>query len=124
MQDVTGGGQSWPELRDFVSHPCVVELIDLLSHGPMTLAETASNIAARRRRVVQALRFAAAHGLVGTRDGGSWDDTAPKDALYMLTDSGRLLVDTLSREAVWASLFGINQTDGVLSGRRDLRFGE
>jgi len=78
MQDVTGGGQSSPELRDFVSHPCVVELIDLLSHGPMTLAEIAANIAARPRRLVQALRFAAAHGLVGTRGVGSWDDTAPK----------------------------------------------
>ncbi len=111
MRDVTGSGPSWPELRDFVSYPCVVELIDLLSHSPVTLAEIGANIAARRRRVVSALRFAAAHGLVGTRDGGSWDDTAPKNALYILTDSGRQLLDTLSREARWASLFDIDQTE-------------
>jgi hypothetical protein len=44
-----GESDSQLNLRELVSHPHVVEVLDALSHGPMTLAEISSIVSARRR---------------------------------------------------------------------------
>lgn len=93
------------DLRELVSHPNVVELLDALSRGPMTLAEMRSHVATSPRRLADALRIVAAHGLVARSDNGSWDDNAPVDTTYLHTAQGREVVERLANLAVWTTLF-------------------
>jgi hypothetical protein len=113
MRDVDGGPQSlgggesdWaPNLRELVSHPHVVEVLDALSHGPMTLADMRSKVHAGRRGLAAALRIVAARGLVAKEDNGSWDTNAVGNTVYRHTDRGRRMVETLSRFSVWTTMF-------------------
>jgi hypothetical protein len=100
-----GEPNSVPDLRDVVSHPHVIEVLDALRWGPMSVAENGSRVPAGRRGLVVALKVVAAYGLVTRTEGGSWDVEAPTDALYRHTDLGRLTVETLSRFSVWMAMF-------------------
>jgi len=72
-----GESDSVANLRELVSHPHVVEILDALSHGPMTFARIRTHVHAGRRALVVALRLVAARGLVTKNDNGSWDSDAP-----------------------------------------------
>ena len=91
-------------LRELVSHPHVVEILDALSDGPMTFASMRTHVPAGRRALVVALRLVAARGLVTRNDNGSWDSDAPAGVEYRHTDVGRRVVETLSRFSTWTTL--------------------
>ena len=99
-----GESDSVANLRELVSHPHVVEILDALSHGPMTFAHIRTQVHAGRRALVVALRLVAARGLVTKNDNGSWDSDAPADVVYGHTDVGRWVVDTLSCFAMWTNI--------------------
>ena len=97
-------------LRELVSHPHVVEVLDALSNGPMTLADIRSQVPAGRRALTMALRLVAARGLVTRDDAGSWDADAPTHVVYRYTDLGRLVFASLSRFSFWTTLFEPTET--------------
>jgi DNA-binding HxlR family transcriptional regulator len=99
-----GESDSAANLRELVSHPHVVEILDALSHGPMTFASMRTHVHASRRALVVALRLVAAGGLVMRNDYGSWDGGAPADVVYRHTDVGRRVVEALSRYAMWTNI--------------------
>jgi DNA-binding HxlR family transcriptional regulator len=103
MRDV--GGDDWSDLRALVSHRYVVEVLDALSSGPMTMADIRSSIHAGRRELAAAVRLVAARGLVTRNDTGSWDTDASVDAIYRHTDLGRVVFESLSRFSFWTTVF-------------------
>jgi DNA-binding HxlR family transcriptional regulator len=103
MRDM--GGNDGSDLRELVSHRYVVEVLDALSHGPMTLADIRSSIHAGRRELTAAVRLVAARGLVTRNDGGSWDTDASVHAVYRHTDLGRAVFESLSRFSFWTTVF-------------------
>jgi DNA-binding transcriptional ArsR family regulator len=112
MQDLEGaesmgGGESdyAPDLRELLSHPHVVEVLDALSRGPMTVARISAHVPAGRRGLEAALRIVAAHGLVAKEGNGSWDTDAPGNTVYRHTGRGRRVVDALSRFSAWTTMF-------------------
>jgi DNA-binding transcriptional ArsR family regulator len=111
MRDATGpepiGGGEWIldfEPREVLSHPHVVEVLDALVHGPMSLADLRSHLRAGRRGMAVALRVLAAHGLVAKNDTGSWDAVAPDYTAYRQTYRGRRIAEQLSSFSVWTSM--------------------
>jgi hypothetical protein len=111
MRDATGpepiGGGEWIlafDPREVLSHPHVVEVLDALRHGPMSLADLRSHVRAGRRGMALALRVLAAGGLVAKNDTGSWDAVAPDNMVYRHTDRGRRLAEQLSSFSVWTSM--------------------
>ena len=112
-----GEWDSPPKIGEAISHPYVVELLDVLSEGPMALGDLQSSVRAGRRAVVAALRVAAVHGLVARSDGGSWDVLTPGRRLYRMTDRGLRLVQKLSSLEVWAAVIDIDSArDDSVSG--------
>ena len=103
-----GEWDSPSSIGEAISHPYVVELLDVLSEGPMVLGCIQSTVRAGRRAVAAALRVAAANGLVAGSNGGSWDVIAPGRRLYRMTDRGSRLVQKLSSLAVWAAVIDID----------------
>lgn len=93
------------ELRELVSHPHVVEMLDVLSLQPQTATSLGARVRLRPRPFLVALRILAAHGLVTGDQGGSWDTRAPQATTYWLTDRGRRTADMLSSVEVWVSLY-------------------
>jgi DNA-binding transcriptional ArsR family regulator len=108
----SGDSDSQPNLRDLLSHPHVVEVLDALSHGSMTVADMRSNLRAGRRALAKALRIIAAHGLVIKDDNGSWDTNAPGNTVYRQTARGRQIVEMLTRLSVWTAMFDGSHTVG------------
>jgi DNA-binding HxlR family transcriptional regulator len=94
-------------LRELVSHPHVVEVLDALTHGPMTCAELTSHVHVGRRGLAAALRLVAVWGLVTRNDNGSWDTDAAVDVIYRHTDLGRLVVEALSRFSTWTTMYDL-----------------
>jgi DNA-binding HxlR family transcriptional regulator len=112
MRDATGpepidGGEWIPalDLREVVSHPYVVEVLDALRHGPTSLLELRSYVRARRRGLESALRIAAAHGLVAKSDIGSWDGAVQDKTVYWQTGRGRRMAEQLCSFSVWTSMW-------------------
>jgi DNA-binding HxlR family transcriptional regulator len=103
MRDV--GGDDGSDLRALVSHRYVIEVLDALSNGPMTLADIRSSIHGGRRELAAAVRLVAARGLVTRNDTGSWDTDASVDATYRHTDLGRAVFELLSRFSFWTTVF-------------------
>jgi DNA-binding HxlR family transcriptional regulator len=103
MRDV--GGNDGADLRELVSHRYVVEVLDALSDGPMTLADIRSSVHAGRRELAAAVRLVAARGLVTRSDTGSWDTDASVHAVYRHTDLGRDVYEALSRFSFWTTVF-------------------
>jgi DNA-binding HxlR family transcriptional regulator len=100
----TDESDSVANLRELVSHPHVVEMLDALTQGPMTFASMRTQVHASRRALVVALRLMAARGLVTRSDNGSWDGDVPADVVYRHTDVGRRVVETLSRYSTWTAI--------------------
>jgi DNA-binding HxlR family transcriptional regulator len=98
------------DVRELVSHPHVVEVLDALSSGPMTLADLRASVPSARRGLTAALRILAAHGVVTAGDGGSWDNIARGNTVYRYTDRGRALFETLSRLSAWTKMFDDDAT--------------
>jgi hypothetical protein len=98
------GQSSAGDLRELVSHPHVVEILDALTHGPMTFAMMRKQVHASRRAVMVALRLVAARDLVTWNANGSWDSDEPADVVYRHTDVGRRVVDTLSNFSMWTNI--------------------
>ena len=103
MRDVGGNDES--HLRELVSHRYVVEVLDALSQGPMTMADIRASIGAGRRELAAAVRLVAARGLVTRNDTGSWDTDASVHAVYQHTDRGAAVFDSLSRFSFWTTAF-------------------
>jgi hypothetical protein len=99
-----GEPDSLHDLRDVLSHPYVVEVLDVLWQRAMTLAEISSGVPAGRRGLAVALQVAAAHGLVTRTDSGRSAGSSI-NPVYHHTDLGRLTVDTLSSLSVWTAMF-------------------
>ncbi|MGX9787507.1 hypothetical protein [Mycobacterium sp. MMS18-G62] len=100
----TGGSPSVPHMRELVSHPYVLEILDALTHGPMTLGDLTTHVHAGRRGLTAALRLVGSRGLVAKDDNGSWDDP-PVDALYRHTNLGRVVVEALSCYSLWTAMY-------------------
>jgi DNA-binding HxlR family transcriptional regulator len=100
-----------PNLRELVNHAHVVELLDALTHGPMTFADLRSHVRTSRCGLAAALRLVGARGLVTRSDNGSWDTEPPVDAVYRHTDLGRRVLEALSRFSVWTAMY--DRTDAV-----------
>ncbi|MEV4237704.1 hypothetical protein AB0J47_21300 [Nocardia sp. NPDC049737] len=98
-------------LRELVSHPHVVEVLDALSSRPHAIAELATTIAGRRSALIPALRVLAAHGLITTDNPGSWDRPLTLTDTVGLTSRGVDTVASLSYLAVWTALY--EHTDHV-----------
>ena len=92
------------DIGEFVSHPNVVEVLDALSNRTMTVSDWMAATRAGRRAVTAALRHLAAHGLVTTTDGGSWDTLVWRWAAFQLTDRDRRVVETLSELSAWTEM--------------------
>lgn len=103
------------DVRELLSHPNVVEVLDALSGRPMTVADMRANIPSGRRALAAALRILAAHGLVTKSAGGSWDSIVPRNRVYGLTDRGRALVKTLSRLSVWTQMLEVAEAPDLHS---------
>ena len=123
MADV--GGDDGSDLRALVSHRYVIEVLDALSNGPMTLADIRSSIHGGRRELAAAVRLVAAHGLVTRDDTGSWDTDASINAIYRHTDLGRVVFESLSRFSFWTRVFdrtgaemGHSESDNAFPWRR------
>ena len=110
-----GESDSAANLRELVSHPHVVEILDALTDGPMTFASVQAHVHAGRRALAVALRLIAARGLVMRNDNGSWDSDTPADIVYRHTDIGRRVVETLSRFSIWTTIIpGIGSPSRLL----------
>jgi DNA-binding HxlR family transcriptional regulator len=87
-----------------VSHPQVIEILDALSHGPMTVASMRAHAHAGRRALAEAVRLVATRGLVTRNDDGTCDIDASADVVYRHTDVGRRVVEMLSHFSVWSTI--------------------
>jgi DNA-binding HxlR family transcriptional regulator len=106
-----GEPDSVPNLSELVNHAHVVEVLDALTHGPMTFADLRSHVRTGRRRLVAALRVVGARGLVTRTDNGTWDTPPPVDAVYQHTELGRRVLEALSRFSVWTAMY--DRTDAA-----------
>ena|SRR5690242_2233712 len=100
-----GEPDSVPDLLELVSHPHVLEVLDALISGPMTLPDLRTRVHAGRRGLSAALRLLGARGLVTRNDHGSWDTDARADVVYRHTDLGRLVVEALSCYSLWTAMY-------------------
>jgi DNA-binding HxlR family transcriptional regulator len=100
-----GESPSVPNLLELVSHAYVLEILDALNRGPMTLADLSTHVHARRRGLAAALRVVGARGLVTRDNNGSWDNDAPVGAVYRHTDLGRVVVEALSCFGLWTAMY-------------------
>jgi DNA-binding HxlR family transcriptional regulator len=106
----TGESDSAANLRELVSHPHVVELLDALTNGPMTFADLRAHVRTGRRGLAAALRLVAARGLVARVDNGTWDTDPPVDAVYRYTNLGWVVVEALSCYSLWNAMYDRTDT--------------
>lgn len=100
-----------PNLRELVNHAHVVELLDALTHGPMTFAALQPHVRTSRRALAAALRLVGARGLATRTDNGTSDTEPRVDAVYQHTDLGRRVTEALSRFSVWTAMY--DRTDAA-----------
>lgn len=93
------------KLREMVSRPHVVEVLDVLTAGPLTIAQMQSALPGARRGLGRAVRDLLVSGLVVAAAPGSRDEWATADQRYRHTARGRAVVALLSRFSVWVSLY-------------------
>jgi len=105
-----GEPDSVPDLLELVSHAHVLEVLDALTRGPMTLADLSTHVHAGWRGLAAALRLVGARGLVTRNDHGSWDTDAPVDAVYRHTDLGWVVVEALSCYSLWTAMYDRTET--------------
>ncbi|MEV0340623.1 hypothetical protein AB0H49_16475 [Nocardia sp. NPDC050713] len=99
------------KLRETLSHPYLVELLDALSRRPRTVAEL-DDIGGGYRSVVRGLRRLAAHGLVFGDGAGSLDQRYPATETFALTGLGLRTATMLSRQDTWEALYEDAFDDG------------
>ncbi len=102
------GVDSWGHLeylRDLVSRPRLVDLLDVLAAGPMTVVQMRAALGGGRRGVRKVLRELMIGGLVTGDTPGSRDGSALAGERYQHTERGRAVVGLLSRFSVWTSLY-------------------
>lgn len=92
-------------LRELISRPYLVDVLDVLTDGPLTIAEIQSEVPGARRNLVQALRDLVVTGLVIGGMPGSCDGIGSNDSLYQHSERGRDIVELLSRFTVWTALY-------------------
>jgi DNA-binding transcriptional ArsR family regulator len=92
-------------LRGLVSRPHLVDLLDVLAAGPMTVVQMRAALGGGRQGVSRALRELMIGGLVTDDKPGSRDGSAPAGECYHHTERGRAVVALLSRFSVWNSLY-------------------
>ena len=92
-------------LRGLVSRPHLVDLLDVLAAGPMTVVQMRAALGGRRQRVSRALRELTIGGLVTGDTAGSRDGSPPAGERYHHTERGRAVVGLLSNFSVWSSLY-------------------
>ena len=98
-------GDALRRLRELVSQPYVVEVLDALSSGPMTVQQLRSAIPRGRRGISRVVRDLVVCGLVNSGAAGSRDDLAAADMRYQHTEHGRLVVRMLTSFSVWTILY-------------------
>jgi DNA-binding HxlR family transcriptional regulator len=106
-----GEPHSVPDLLELVSHAHVLEILDALTRGPMTLADLSTHVRAGQRGLAVALRLVGARGLVARNDSGSWDSEPPAEAVYRHTDLGLVVVEALSCYSLWTAMY--DRTDAA-----------
>jgi hypothetical protein len=89
--------------------PGAVELLDELADGARTLAELRRVVP--RRALEPALRLLAAEGALRRSRAGTWDGRPGGGSVFVLTATGRRIVDYLSDLDVWVAVY-----DGYLNG--------
>ncbi len=94
-----------------VGQPHVLEVLDVLSSGPMTMREIQAALRLRRRAIGAALRDLVVGRLVTGATAGSWDDIGSADNRYRHTERGRLAVLVLSRLSVWTAFYDRTATN-------------
>ncbi|WP_167098244.1 MarR family transcriptional regulator [Mycobacterium sp. DL592] len=92
-------------LRGLVSRPRLVDLLDVLAAGPMTVVQIRAALGVGRPAVRRALRELIIGGLVTGDTPGSRDGSALAGESYQHTERGRAVVGLLSRFSVWTSLY-------------------
>ena len=92
-------------LRGLVSRPHLVDLLDVLAAGPMTVVQMRAALGGGRQGVRRALRELIVGGLVTGDTPGSRDGSALAGERYAHTERGRAVVASLSRFSVWNSLY-------------------
>jgi len=92
-------------LRGLISRPRLVDLLDVLAAGPMTVVQMRAALGGGRQGVSRALRELMIGGLVAGDMPGSRDGSAPAGERYHHTERGRAVVGLLSRFSVWNSLY-------------------
>ncbi|BBY65115.1 hypothetical protein [Mycolicibacterium helvum] len=92
-------------LRELVSRPYLVDVLDVLTAGPMTIAQMQSALPGARRAVVQVLRDLVVTGLIVGGTPGSRDGMGSYDERYQCTARGRSVVALLSRFSIWTALY-------------------
>ncbi|TGD87294.1 hypothetical protein BayCH28_12940 [Mycolicibacterium sp. CH28] len=98
-----GLGGHREQLRDLVSRPHLVDVLDVLSTGPMTLPQMGAVLPRGRRGIARALHDLVLRGLV-TGEPGSRDHVAAAHERYRCTARGQTIVALLSKYSVWAAL--------------------
>ena len=93
-------------MADLLSRPYVLEVLDALAAGPLTVTGLVHQVRAGRRVVRCTLHSLAVEALVGRHDGGSWDTLPNSDTRFTLTAAGRALVDELWQPDSWTDLYG------------------
>lgn len=93
-------------MADLLSRPYVLEVLDSLAAGPLTVAGLVRQVHAGRRTVRRTLHSLAVEALVRRLDGGSWDALPNPDTRFALTAAGRALVDDLWQPDAWTDLYG------------------
>jgi DNA-binding HxlR family transcriptional regulator len=91
-------------MPDLLSRPYVLEILDALSAGPLTVTDLIREVRAGRRTVLLTLRSLAVAALVGRHDGGGWDTRPTPDTRFTLTAAGRAFVDELWQPGAWIDL--------------------
>ena len=92
-------------LRGLVSRPHLVDLLDVLAAGPMTVVQMRAALGGGRQGVRRALRELMIGGLVTGDTPGSRDGSALAGERYQHTERGRVVVGLLSRFSVWTALY-------------------
>ncbi len=98
-------GDSLRKLRELVSQPYVVEVLDALSSEPMTVQQLWAAIPRARREISRVVRDLVVRGLVISGTAGSRDDWAAADLRYQHTEQGRSVVRMLASFSVWTMLY-------------------
>jgi hypothetical protein len=96
---------SLDHLRELVSRPYLVDVLEVLAAGPLTIAQMRSALPGSRRALLRVLRDLVVAGLVTGGMPGSRDGLGSNEEPYRHTARGQAVVALLSRFSVWTTLY-------------------